>query len=31
MREVLDSMWLFNYVFENALARFGEIKAGQKG
>jgi len=29
MREVLDSMWLFNYVFEQALARFGEIKAGQ--
>jgi len=31
MREVLDAMWLFNYVFERALARFGEIKAGQKG
>ena len=22
MREVLDAMWLFNYVFERALARF---------
>jgi hypothetical protein len=27
MREILDSMWLFNDTFEQALARFGEIKA----
>ena len=31
MREILDSMWLFNDMFERALARFGEIKARQKG
>jgi hypothetical protein len=27
MREVMDSMWLFNYVFEQALARFDEVRA----
>jgi len=31
MREVLDSMWLFNYVFEQALVKFEEIQARQKG
>ena len=31
MREVLDSMWLFNDIFDRALAKFGEIKAQQKG
>jgi hypothetical protein len=31
MREILDSMWLFNDVFAQALAKFGEIKAQQKG
>ena len=31
MREILDSMWLFNDMFERALAKFGEIKAKQKG
>jgi hypothetical protein len=30
-REILDSMWLFNDVFARALAKFGEIKAHQKG
>lgn len=27
MREILDSMWLFNDIFDRALARFGEVKA----
>jgi len=31
MREILDSMWLFNDIFERALAKFGEIKAQPKG
>lgn len=31
MREVMDSMWLFNHVFERALAKYDEIKAEQKG
>jgi hypothetical protein len=31
MREILDSMWLFNDIFDRALAKFGEIKAQQKG
>ena len=31
MREILDSMWLFNDIFQRALARFDEIKAQQKG
>lgn len=31
MREILDSMWLFNDIFDRALARFGEIRARQKG
>ncbi len=30
-REILDAMWLFNDKFEQALARFNEIKAGRKG
>jgi len=30
MREILDSMWLFNDMFDRALAKFGEIKAQQK-
>jgi len=30
-REILDAMWLFNAKFEQALARFDEIKARQKG
>jgi hypothetical protein len=30
MREILDSMWLFNDMFERALAKFGEIRAQQK-
>jgi hypothetical protein len=29
MREILDSMWLFNDKFERALSKFGEIKAQQ--
>jgi hypothetical protein len=29
-REILDAMWLFNDKFERALAKFREIKAGQK-
>jgi hypothetical protein len=29
-REILDAMWLFNAKFEQAMARFKEIKAGQK-
>ena len=31
MREILDSMWLFNDIFERALAKYNEIKAQQKG
>ena len=31
MREILDSMWLFNDIFDRALAKFGEVKAQQKG
>lgn len=31
MREILDSMWLFNDKFERALSTFGEIKAQRKG
>ena len=31
MREILDSMWLFNDIFSRALAKFGEVKAQQKG
>jgi hypothetical protein len=31
MREILDSMWLFNDIFDRALSKFGEIKAQQKG
>ena len=31
MREILDSMWLFNDIFDRALAKFGDIKAQQKG
>ena len=31
MREILDSMWLFNDIFDRALAKFGEINAQQKG
>ena len=30
-REILDAMWLFDSKFEQALARFDEIKARQKG
>ena len=30
-REILDAMWLFNPKFEQALSRFDEIKARQKG
>ena len=30
-REILDAMWLFNDKFEQALARFNEIKPRQKG
>ena len=30
MREILDSMWLFNDIFDRALAKFGEIKAQKK-
>jgi hypothetical protein len=30
-REILDAMWLFNAKFEDALAKFDEIKAGRKG
>jgi hypothetical protein len=29
MREILDSMWLFNDIFDRALAKFNEIKAQQ--
>ena len=29
MREILDSMWLFNDIFDRALAKFTEIKAQQ--
>ncbi|HZO46453.1 MAG TPA: hypothetical protein VFB68_11200 [Xanthobacteraceae bacterium] len=31
MREVMDSMWLFDDVWVRALAKFDEIKAQQKG
>lgn len=31
MREVMDSMWLFNDVWVRALAKYDEIKAQQKG
>jgi hypothetical protein len=31
MREILDSMWLFNDIFGRALTKFGEVKAQQKG
>jgi len=31
MREILDSMWLFNDKFERALSTFSEIKAQQRG
>jgi hypothetical protein len=31
MREILNSMWLFNDTFERALAKFREIKAEGKG
>jgi hypothetical protein len=30
MREILDSVWLFDDIFARALAKFGEIKAQQK-
>ena len=30
-REILDAMWLFNAKFEQALSKFDEIKARQKG
>ncbi|WP_076863284.1 hypothetical protein [Bradyrhizobium mercantei] len=30
-REILDAMWLFNAKFEQALAKFDEIKAGKPG
>ena len=29
MREILDSMWMFNDIFDRALAKFNEIKAQQ--
>jgi len=29
-REILDAMWLFNGLFERALARYDEIKSGRK-
>ena len=31
MREIMDSMWLFNDVWVRALAKYDEIKAQQKG
>jgi len=31
MREVMDSMWLFNDVWVRAMAKYDEIKAQQKG
>ena len=31
VREILDSMWLFNDVFAQALTKFYEIKTQQKG
>ncbi|WP_407149672.1 hypothetical protein [Bradyrhizobium sp. ORS 86] len=30
-REILDAMWLFNGKFEQALAKFEEIKTGKRG
>jgi hypothetical protein len=30
-REILDAMWLFNRKFEQAIAKFNEIKAQKKG
>ena len=30
MREILDSMWLFNDIFDRALAKFGEVKGSKK-
>jgi hypothetical protein len=30
-REILDAMWLFNDKFEQAMSKFNEIKARQKG
>ena len=29
IREILDSMWLFNDIFDRALSKFGEVKAQQ--
>jgi hypothetical protein len=31
MREIMDSMWLFDDIWVRALAKFDEIKAQQKG
>jgi hypothetical protein len=31
LREILDAMWLFNRKFEQAIAKFNEIKAQKKG
>jgi len=31
MREIMDSMWLFDDVLVRALAKFDEIKAQKKG
>jgi hypothetical protein len=31
VREILDSMWLFNDKFERALSKFNEIKARRQG
>jgi hypothetical protein len=30
-REILDAMWLFNRVFDKAMAKFNEIKARKSG
>ena len=30
-REIMDAMWLFNDKFEQALARYNDVKAGKKG
>jgi hypothetical protein len=29
-REIMDAMWLFNDKFEQALARYNEIKGGKR-
>jgi hypothetical protein len=30
-REILDAMWLFNRIFDKAIAKFNEIKTQKNG